>query len=116
MDCSIIPEFRNARASDILQQMENQESVDFEKKILTVEAEVFEKLFDHQIQGIQFLFDNFKKKHGCILADDMGLGKTVQICTFISSLKFEGYITKAMIIVPATLLDYWEHELARWLP
>ena len=36
----------------------------------------------------------------------MGLGKTVQISTYVTSLKFEGLIYKAMIVVPATLLDY----------
>ena len=48
-----------------------------EKQILNVDQEIFVKLFDHQIEGINFLFKNFKKKEGCILADDMGLGKTV---------------------------------------
>ncbi len=27
-----------------------------------------------------------------------------------------GHINKALIVVPATLLDYWEYEIKRWVP
>ena len=66
--------------------------------------------------GINFLFDNFKKKMGCILGDDMGLGKTVQVSTFLTSLILNGHIHHAVVVVPATLIDYWEGELRRWVP
>jgi SNF2 family DNA or RNA helicase len=50
------------------------------------------------------------------LADDMGLGKTVQISTYLTSLRSAKLINKAIIIVPATLIAYWESEIHRWLP
>ena len=59
---------------------------------------------------------NFKNKDGCILADDMGLGKTVQIGTYLSSLIFEGLIRRAIVVVPATLIEYWTSEIRKWLP
>ena len=55
-------------------------------------------------------------KDGCILADDMGLGKTVQIAVFLTALKFQSLIHKAMVVVPATLMDYWLNEIRRWIP
>lgn len=83
---------------------------------LEVDVSVFEKLFDHQIIGINFLYENFKGSDGCILADDMGLGKTVQVSTFLTSLRFAKVINKAIIVVPATLIDYWYNEIHNWLP
>ena len=62
------------------------------------------------------MYKNFKNKDGCILADDMGLGKTVQISVYLTSLKFQNLINKAIIVVPATLLDYWYNEIQRWVP
>lgn len=85
-------------------------------EILSIHPAIFEKLFDHQIVGVNFLYENFKSKNGCVLADDMGLGKTVQISTFLGALKIAGYIKHAMVVVPATLLDYWEAEIMRWVP
>jgi SNF2 family DNA or RNA helicase len=87
-----------------------------ENPTLLVDEEINSKLFDHQTEGIKFLYKNFKKKDGCILADDMGLGKTVQISVFLSTLKIKGLIKKALIVVPGTLIDFWKRELERWTP
>ena len=70
-------------------------------------------MFEHQISGLEFLYENFRKNHGCILADDMGLGKTVQIGTYLSSLIFEGLIRRAIVVVPATLIEYWMSEIQK---
>ena len=87
-----------------------------ESRTLWIDPTVLIRLFDHQITGICFLFNNFKGRGGCILADDMGLGKTVQISAYITSLKFEGFIYKVFIVVLVILLDYWEGEIERWTP
>lgn len=38
---------------------------------------IFEKLFDHQKEGIQWMYNLWRESKGGILGDDMGLGKTV---------------------------------------
>lgn len=66
---SDVPVYFNKTASDMLEtSLYNG---------LEIAPDIFKQLFDHQIAGINFLYDNFKNKNGCILADDMGLGKTV---------------------------------------
>ncbi|KAL0250799.1 hypothetical protein GEMRC1_000013 [Eukaryota sp. GEM-RC1] len=40
------------------------------------------KLFDYQIEGVQFLVNSFKNSKNVILADEMGLGKTIQCLAF----------------------------------
>jgi SNF2 family DNA or RNA helicase len=85
-------------------------------EILAIDQSIYSRLFDHQIQGLLFLYKNFKTKDGCVLADDMGLGKTVQIAVYLTSLKFQGLLNKALILVPATLMDYWLNEVHRWIP
>ena len=79
---SDVPAYFNKRASDILDQNKRLSAAGeaslFESAgLLDVAPEIFQQLFDHQIVGINFLYENFKNKNGCILADDMGLGKTV---------------------------------------
>jgi len=46
----------------------------------------------------------------------MGLGKTVQISTFLTALLRKKLISKGLVVVPATLINYWETELVRWTP
>lgn len=116
-----MPEYFNKRASDINEENKrlsaNGENSLFENAgLLEIAPAIFQQLFDHQIVGINFLYENFKSKNGCILADDMGLGKTVQVSTFLTSLKIKGLISKGLVVVPATLIDYWESELKRWTP
>lgn len=62
------------------------------------------------------MFKNFKQQAGCILADDMGLGKTVQVSVLVTTLILQNLVERAIIVVPATLLDYWESEIVRWIP
>ena len=38
---------------------------------------LFLDLFPHQMTGVQWLLDLFKRRKGGVLGDDMGLGKTV---------------------------------------
>lgn len=36
-------------------------------------------LRDYQRDGVQFLYDQYRRSFGGLLCDDMGLGKTVQV-------------------------------------
>ncbi|MEL5940343.1 DEAD/DEAH box helicase, partial [Tetragenococcus halophilus] len=49
-----------------------------------------------------------------LLADDMGLGKTVQILALLDALKNQD--TRALLIIPASLIENWRKEAARFAP
>lgn len=51
-----------------------------------------------------------------LLSDDMGLGKTVQAIAAIRILKVKGEIESCLVVAPASVLDQWRRELARWAP
>ncbi len=44
----------------------------------------------------------------------MGLGKTVQIATYLKGLFDADLIQKVLIVVPATMKNYWQEELTKW--
>ena len=48
-------------------------------KKIKVPAAINCHLRDYQRQGVQFLFEAFKKGTGAILNDESGLGKSVQV-------------------------------------
>lgn len=76
----------------------------------------YDRLFDHQKQGIQWLYYLWRQDKGGVLGDDMGLGKTVQVSVYLQGL-FQGeFIKKVLIVVPATMKTYWEEELKKWCP
>ncbi|XP_056020257.1 DNA excision repair protein ERCC-6-like 2 isoform X3 [Ostrea edulis] len=51
-----------------------------------VPAPLNQHLRDYQREGIQFLYDHYKKGSGAVLGDDMGLGKTVQVIGLLAAL------------------------------
>ena len=82
-------------------------------------------IFDIQIGGIRFLYDNLVETlncykissgFGCILAHSMGLGKTLQVVSFIDI--FLRYTTdkKVLCIVPINTIQNWLAEFNMWLP
>eukprot|EP00762_Andalucia_godoyi_P000466 ANDGO_03076.mRNA.1 Transcriptional regulator ATRX homolog len=93
---------------------------------------VASKLYNHQLDGIRFLFQNLciKTEHGCILAHAMGLGKTIQIAVFCclftnlyrrTQFKDSKRASLALdrdpayfVVVPASTVENWSRELTRW--
>lgn len=72
-------------------------------------------LYAYQQTGVDWLSRIADEGLGCILADEMGLGKTVQV---IALLLREAKLRHmpSLVIAPATLLENWRREIARFAP
>ncbi|KAF7310762.1 SNF2 family DNA-dependent ATPase [Mycena chlorophos] len=65
------------------------------------------KLMDFQVDGFNWLCDNWWNEQPCILADEMGLGKTVQIATFIGKIVQDFSVSPALVVVPNATITNW---------
>ena len=72
----------------------------------------------YQLRGYEWLYKNSRLGFGSLIADDMGLGKTLQVITTLLKLKEDGELgkTKALVVVPTTLLTNWDKEIAKFAP
>jgi SNF2 family DNA or RNA helicase len=73
------------------------------------------RLYSYQIQGFRWLSAVANEGLGCILGDEMGLGKTLQVITLFAAEKLSGQLPN-LVVCPATLLENWRRELARFGP
>ncbi|KAF9244536.1 hypothetical protein BU15DRAFT_42035 [Melanogaster broomeanus] len=74
------------------------------------------KLMTFQIDGYNWLCDNWWNRQPSILADEMGLGKTVQIVTFLGTLVEKFNVAPALVVVPNSTVTNWVREFSRWAP
>ncbi|KAH7881752.1 SNF2 family N-terminal domain-containing protein [Phlebopus sp. FC_14] len=74
------------------------------------------KLMKFQIDGFNWLCDNWWNHQQCILADEMGLGKTVQIVTFLGTVIGKFHAAPALVVVPNSTVTNWVREFSRWAP
>ena len=59
-DTTIIPNFENKRASEFWRENEFEMNKKIlANEILAIDQSIYSRLFDHQIQGITFLYKNF---------------------------------------------------------
>lgn len=66
-------------------------------------------------QGVNWLREQWLKGQSSILADAPGLGKTATVISFIQCLRHEFRMAlPVLIIVPSTMLAFWEGEWAFW--
>lgn len=72
-------------------------------------------LYPYQKNGFSWLKSISEEGLGCVLADEMGLGKTLQVIAVLSYFKV-AWNQPALIIAPATLLENWRREFARFSP
>ncbi|NWV06400.1 ERC6L protein, partial [Ptilonorhynchus violaceus] len=84
---------------------------------LLIYGEMHGKLFQHQREGVAFLYRLHREgKPGGILADDMGLGKTIQVIAFLSGMFDAELVQHVLLIMPTTLVSSWLAEFAHWTP
>ncbi|KAK9806401.1 hypothetical protein WJX73_002468 [Symbiochloris irregularis] len=98
---------------------------------LQVPASINAHLRSYQRAGVRFLFRQYSRGRGGILADDMGLGKTVQTIAFFSALLGKSGNAAMdsrrrvpsgdqprrwplLLICPASVLINWHRELMQW--
>ncbi len=72
-------------------------------------------LYPYQETGFQWLIRIADEGLGCILADQMGLGKTLQVIALFLR-EAELHDAPSLVIAPATLLENWRRELAKFAP
>lgn len=65
-----------------------------------------QKLFPYQREGVA----RFLRAGRLLLADDMGLGKTAQAIASCHALFAAGQISRALVVVPASLKPQWARE------
>ncbi|KAI0565221.1 DNA helicase [Gracilaria domingensis] len=84
---------------------------------LRMPCSIYDKLFDYQKTGVQWLWELHTQGTGGILGDEMGLGKTVQIVAFLAALNYSGKLRgSVLIIAPTTVLRQWLREFRAWWP
>lgn len=74
------------------------------------------ELMPHQQVGYRWIRYLHERGFGGLLADDMGLGKTVQVISFLAHLADAGQLQPALVVLPVSLLENWQRELARFCP
>ena len=70
------------------------------------------ELMPFQRDGVRALLDMKR----LLLADDMGLGKTIQAIAAMRILRARGEIESCLVVAPASVLDQWRREIAKWSP
>ena len=102
--------------------------LDNAQKMLSIDSKISCHLKDHQIKGIQFMFEScyesleeIKRGNagtGCVLAHCMGLGKSLQVISLVSTLLANSEETKTkrvIILSPKNVILNWRAEFQNWL-
>ncbi|KAG6890732.1 hypothetical protein C0992_013115 [Termitomyces sp. T32_za158] len=74
------------------------------------------QLMPFQVDGFNWLCNNWWNLQPCILADEMGLGKTVQVATFLGNVAAKFKAFPALVVVPNSTITNWVREFERWAP
>ncbi|XP_068654852.1 switch 2 [Aristolochia californica] len=97
-----------------------------EADVVQVPASINCRLFEHQREGVKFLYSLYKKNHGGVLGDDMGLGKTIQTIAFLAAVfgkdqensgskkPHANYLGPVLVVCPTSVIRNWENEFAEW--
>lgn len=82
---------------------------------LNLPCEIIQRLYEHQVEGVQWMFALYKSKQGGILGDDMGLGKTFQLTCLLTGLMRINEIKRILILSPVSVIQSWNRELIQHL-
>eukprot|EP00794_Sanderia_malayensis_P007264 gene7264-8075_t len=95
--------------------------------LVQVHESLIDHLKPHQVEGVQFLYDNLfesiekykngDKGSGALLAHCMGLGKTLQIITLIHAVMNSPSIqlSRVLVVAPLNTVYNWQTEFDKWL-
>ena len=101
----------NEQMIDFRSQLKEDGVIDYQS------PELFKgQLRPYQKRGYIWLHKLKDSKLGGLLADDMGLGKTIQVIALMASLKADKKLAPALIAAPKSLLENWQHEIAKFSP
>ena len=78
---------------------------------ISLPRSLYDRLFHHQKEGVQWMASMHENGVGGILGDDMGLGKTYQTLAFLGGLMRARTIRNAIIVAPMSVLRSWEKEI-----
>ncbi|MFC4558794.1 DEAD/DEAH box helicase [Virgibacillus kekensis] len=67
------------------------------------------EFLDHQIDSAKQVVEEMSGR--AILADEVGLGKTIEAGLILKEYMLRGLVRKALILVPASLVNQWAKEL-----
>lgn len=85
-------------------------------KPFSIPADLQANLFEHQLEGFQWLCHLEEEGRGGLLADDMGLGKTIQVITFLLHMKAKQKLKPTLIVLPIALIENWVEEIRKFAP
>ncbi|KAM3511395.1 hypothetical protein MY11210_004945 [Beauveria gryllotalpidicola] len=75
------------------------------------------KLMGYQLEGLNWLLENYHHGRSVVLADEMGLGKTVQVVSLVTSLVQDSpKCWPFLIVVPNATCPNWRREFRQWVP
>ncbi|KAI5189198.1 DNA excision repair protein ERCC-6 [Nematocida minor] len=67
-------------------------------------------LKEHQLAGVDWMWEKVKNRRGVILGDEMGTGKTAQVLKVVERV-WETVGKSVLIVAPCTLLQNWKREM-----
>jgi SNF2 family DNA or RNA helicase len=77
---------------------------------------VMYQLRSYQVDGVNWILNQYALGVGGILADEMGLGKTIQTLSFLSALKAAGLPGPHLVVTPLAVLQNWANEIKKFTP
>jgi len=67
--------------------------------------------YEHQVQACTRVLQRLRGR--ALLADEVGLGKTIEAGLVLKEYLLRGLVQRALILVPASLVEQWDQELRR---